>query len=155
MRSNTSSIPMSVLSLLPDASNAALARSFSTVGRLPSHSSRKAMRLPELFAGLALLASGISAHADPVDLKPFRANYLAEWKGMTAASSTIELKQSSPDTYTYSSVNTARGLFRMAFPDALTQISTFKIAGERVVPVTYRGVDEKERPIELNFDWEK
>jgi hypothetical protein len=74
---------------------------------------------------------------------------------MTAASSTVELKHLGPDTYTYSSVNTARGLFRMAFPDALTQVSTFKIAGERVVPMTYRGIDEKERPIELNFDWEK
>jgi hypothetical protein len=113
------------------------------------------MRLREWFFGFALLATGVAASADPVDLKPFRANYIAEWKGMTAASSTIELRHAGPDTYTYSSVNTARGLFRMAFPDALTQISTFRIADGRVIPVTYRGIDEKERPIELNFDWEK
>jgi hypothetical protein len=113
------------------------------------------MRLPEFFAALTLLVTGAAAEADPVDLKPFRATYIAEWKGMTAASSTVELRHSGPDTYTYSSVNTARGLFRMAFPDALTQISTFRIVGERVVPLTYRGIDEKERPIDLNFDWDK
>jgi hypothetical protein len=43
----------------------------------------------------------------------------------------------------------------MAFPDALTQISTFKIEGGHVVPMTYRGIDEKDRPIDLAFDWEK
>lgn len=95
------------------------------------------------------------AHADPVDLKPFKATYAAEWKGMTAATSTVELLKSGGDTYTYSSVNTARGLFRMAFPDALTQISTFKLVDGRIVPLFFRGIDEKDRPINLTFDWDK
>jgi hypothetical protein len=73
---------------------------------------------------------------------------------MTAANSTVELKNAGPDTYTYSSVNTARGIFRMAFPDALSQISTFKVMEGRIVPMTFRGTDEKERPIDLNFDWQ-
>jgi hypothetical protein len=113
------------------------------------------MRLPERVLVLLLLATGQAALADPIDLKPFRASYIAEWKGMTAASSTVELSQSGPDTYTYSSVNSARGLFRMAFPDALTQISTFRITDGRVLPLTFRGTDEKERPINLTFDWQK
>ena len=113
------------------------------------------MRLPELLMGLLSLAACGAASADPVDLKPFRATYNAEWKGMTAASSTVELRHSGPDTYTYSSVSTARGLFHMAFPDALTQISTFKITDGRVVPATFEGMDEKERPIKLSFDWQK
>jgi hypothetical protein len=113
------------------------------------------MRLPEYALALMLLAAGGAACADPVDLKPFRATYNAEWKGMTAASSTVELKSVGPDTYSYSSVNTARGLFRMAFPDALTQISTFRVTDGRVVPMTFRGIDEKDRPIELTFDWQK
>ena len=65
------------------------------------------MRLPERFLVLLLLAAGHAAHADPIDLKPFRATYIAEWKGMTAASSTVELEaRRGGDTYTYSSVNT-------------------------------------------------
>ena len=113
------------------------------------------MRLPELALALILLAACGVASADPVDLKPFRATYTAEWKGITAANSTVELKLIGPDTYTYSSENTARGLFRMAFPDALTQTSTFKIIDGRVVPLTFRGMDEKDRPIDLTFDWQK
>jgi hypothetical protein len=113
------------------------------------------MRLPEFAFRLLLLAAAGTASADPVDLKPFRATYSAEWKGMTAASSTVELKAAGTDTYTYSSVNTARGIFRMAFPDALTQVSTFRIVDGRVVPVSFGGMDEKERPIDLTFDWQK
>jgi hypothetical protein len=113
------------------------------------------MRLPERFLILLLLVTGHAAHADPIDLKPFRATYIAEWKGMTAASSTVELLKSADDIYTYSSVNSARGLFRMAFPDALTQVSTFRIVDGHVMPLTFRGSDEKERPINLTFDWQK
>jgi hypothetical protein len=112
------------------------------------------MRLPERLVGLVLLAACGAVNADPIDLKPFRATYSAEWKGITAASSTVELRHAGPDTYTYSSVNSARGMFRMAFPDALTQISTFRIVDGRVVPATFEGMDEKDRPIKLNFDWQ-
>jgi len=113
------------------------------------------MRLPERFLVLMLLVAGASAQADPIDLKPFRASYLAEWKGMTAASSTVELKNISTNVYTYSSVNSARGIFRMAFPDALSQKSTFKVVDGRVEPMLFEGSDEKERPINLTFDWQK
>jgi hypothetical protein len=113
------------------------------------------MRLHERAWLLILLTACGTVHADPTDLKPFRATYTAEWKGITAANSTVELQPAGADTYTYSSVNTARGLFRMAFPDALTQISTFKIIDGRVVPMTFKGIDEKERPIDLSFDWQK
>ena len=99
-------------------------------------------------AALARVAS-----ADPVDLKPFKATYTLEWKGLTAGNSTLELRRAGPDQYTYSSVNTARGLFRLAFSDALVQSSTFKVANGRVVPLTFKGNDEKQRPIDLTFDW--
>jgi hypothetical protein len=113
------------------------------------------MRRPEAFLCLLLFGAGGMASADPVDLKPFKATYVADWKGMTAATSTVELLRSGNDGYTYSSVNSARGLFRMAFPDALTQTSTFRLVDDRIVPVNFRGTDEKERPIDLNFDWVK
>jgi len=114
------------------------------------------MRLPErILALLVLITSGQAAMADPIDLKPFRATYNAEWKGVTAASSTVELKRIDANLYTYSSVNTARGVFRMAFPDAVSQKSTFRIIDNQVVPVLFEGSDEKERPINLSFDWNK
>ena len=113
------------------------------------------MRLPECALALLLALGGASAHADPVDLRPFRATYNAEWKGITAATSVVELRPAGPDTYTYSSENSARGIFRMAFPDALIQISTFKVIDGRIVPQTFRGTDEKDRAINLTFDWQK
>jgi hypothetical protein len=112
------------------------------------------MRLHSAF--VALVALGIAAaHADPIDLKPFRATYVAEWKGMTAGNSILELRTAAGDTYSYTSTNTARGLFRMAFPDALAQTSTFRVTDGKVVPLTFRGADEKQREIDLTFDWTK
>jgi hypothetical protein len=111
------------------------------------------MRLRDVAFGLGLLASVAVSRADPVDLKPFRANYGAEWKGMSAASATFELRDNGNGTYTYESVNKPRGLFRMALPESLLQASTFRIADGNVVPISFRGSDEKERPIELKFDW--
>lgn len=104
-------------------------------------------------AALFLLVAGVTAQADPIDLKPFKATYTAEWKGMSAATSTLQLTRSGVDTFTFATVNTPHGLFRMALPDSLTQASTFKVVGGRIVPQTFRGSDEKERPIDLAFDW--
>ena len=102
------------------------------------------MRLLERAGVLALCAAGALTQADPVDLKPFRATYTIEWKGMTAGSSTLELKRAGEDTSSYTSNNVPRGMFRMALPDSI-----------RVGPVDFRGSDEKERPVELNFDWNR
>ena len=112
------------------------------------------MRLPELCCLLALVAGSAIASADPVDLKPFRATYVIQWKGMTAGNLTLELKRSGGDAYHYTSSSVPRGMFRMALPDAITQATTFRIVNGRVVPSEFRGSDEKERPVELIFDWE-
>jgi len=113
------------------------------------------MRLPERVVLLGLVCGGFAAHADPVDLQPFKAVYNAEWKGLTAASSTMELRKTGPDSYTYSSVSNARGMFRLAFSETVTQASTFRVVDGRVVPLAFTGTDEKERPINLAFDWQR
>jgi hypothetical protein len=112
------------------------------------------MRVLERICLMIALGSCV-AHADPVDLKPFRATYTIEWKGLTAGSSTFELRQAGPDSYSYSSTNVARGMFRLAFSDTITQTSTFRIVDGRVVPMSFRGSDEKERPTDLTFDWQR
>ena len=100
------------------------------------------MRLPErLFALAALAMTATATQADPIDLKPFRATFTAQWKGISAATSTLELRKAGPDTYTFATVNTPHGLFRMALPDSLTQASTFKLVDGRVVPLNFRGSD--------------
>lgn len=113
------------------------------------------MRLPDILLVVLMLGTSAMASADPIDLKPFQATYTAQWKGMSAATSVLELRRSGNDSYTYSTVNTPRGLFRMALPDSLTQASTFKLVDGRVVPLNFRGSDEKERPIDLTFDWDR
>jgi hypothetical protein len=118
------------------------------------------MKLPERIVALLLAMAGLAAvtpaMADPLDLKPFKATYNAEWKGMTAGTTVLELRRAgAPDQYTYSSTSNARGIFRMAFSETLTQISTFRLQDGSVQPLTFRGIDEKEREINLNFDWAK
>jgi hypothetical protein len=44
-------------------------------------------------------------------------------------------------------------MFRLAFPDALTQTSTFRLNGNSVQPLSFKGTDDKQRPIDLKFDW--
>jgi hypothetical protein len=111
------------------------------------------MRLPERICMVLLFAGGM-AHADPVDLKPFRASYTIEWKGMTAGTSNFEFRHEGGDSYSYSSSNVARGVFKLAFSDTITQTSTFRIVDGRVIPQVFRGSDEKERPTDLTFDWQ-
>lgn len=93
------------------------------------------------------------AFADPVDLQPFRATYSVKWKGITAGIAVLKLERTGSDTWSYSNTNTPRGIFRMALPDSINQVSTFQLQGDRIQPVSFRGMDEKERPIELDFDW--
>lgn len=117
------------------------------------------MRLPDRMLAVLLAAAGLvgssAATADPIDLKPFKATYTAEWKGMTAGTTVMELRHAGPDQYTYASTSNARGIFRMAFSETLTQTSTFRLQEGAVQPLTFRGIDEKEREINLDFDWTK
>lgn len=116
------------------------------------------MSLPERVMLCVLLALGAMggaspALADAIDLKPFKATFTAEWKGMTAGTTVLELRRAGADQYSYSSVSNARGIFRMAFSETLTQTSTFRLQDGVVQPLSFRGVDEKDREIRLDFDW--
>ena len=71
------------------------------------------MRLLEITCLLALAAGVSVATADPVDLKPFRATYAVQWKGITAGNLTLELKRPNGDVYHYSSASVPRGMFRI------------------------------------------
>src|SRR5690606_10824633 len=89
--------------------------------------------------------------------EPFSATYNVEWRGIGAGRSTLELTRQDDDTYVYRSSNIARGIFRIAFPEAITQTSTFSITGGQIVPLEYRaddGTNDTRRDVTLRFDWQ-
>jgi Protein of unknown function (DUF3108) len=104
-------------------------------------------------AGLvaALLAAAATAYAAPAGHAlsqptvpaskpvPFVATYTIAWHGISAGSSTLELSQTSPQSYLYTSTDSAWGIFRVAFPHPLRQSSRFRIgAGGEVEPLAFQ-----------------
>jgi Protein of unknown function (DUF3108) len=114
---------------------------------------------------LVALATGPGASAVAADSgtapeatcpRPFKATFDVEWHGFSAGTSTLELIHNGGNHYTYSSRNRARGLFRLAIPDTITQISNFTIENGKVIPATYVGDDgssDTDRDVSLKFDW--
>lgn len=101
----------------------------------------------------AALEKPAAARAAP---QPFTATYALEWHGITAGYSTLSLTETSPGQYVYSSVNRARGIFRLAFPDPVSERSTFRIAAGCVEPLEYQeddGPSRHEQNVVLQFDW--
>jgi hypothetical protein len=88
--------------------------------------------------------------------QPFKVTFDVEWRGMGAGTSTLQLVRKSATEYTYSSSNVARGIFRFAIPDTVTQTSDFSIVDGKVRPAIYVGDDgssDTARDVSLKFDW--
>jgi hypothetical protein len=88
---------------------------------------------------------------------PFVATYQVAWHGITAGDSTLTLAApaGTPGTFSYSSNIKAHGIFRLAFPDALIQSSTFTLADGHIVPLHYQegGQARDHRDdVDLTFD---
>lgn len=118
------------------------------------------LRKPEgsVFIVVMLLLAGTGlAGANELVPQPFRATYSVQWRGMTAGTSTLELEKTGPDSFTYRSRNVARGIFRLALPDAVTQESEFSIVDGVVSPMSYRaddGSSDTKHDVTLKFDWD-
>src|SRR5690242_8170401 len=114
---------------------------------------------------VALLLLAVRAHAAPPGATPsqppaapsqpvpFVATYTIAWHGVTAGSSTLELRRTAPQLYLYTSTDSAYGVFRLAFPHALRQSSRFRIAGGEVEPLAFQAGGAGNE-IEAQFDWE-
>lgn len=99
------------------------------------------------------LASAASASSLP---QSFSATYDIEWRGMGAGVSTLELVRLGGNEYTYRSSNVARGFFRFAFPDTITQTSRFSVVDGVVMPSSYRSDDgsaKTDKDVTLEFNW--
>ncbi len=111
-----------------------------------------------LSAGVAASAADGStpARADASCPQPFKITLDVEWRGMGAGTSTLQLVRKGTNEYTYSSSNIARGLFKIAIPDTITQISDFTIVDGKVRPGLMSGMTARPIPskdVSLKFDW--
>jgi hypothetical protein len=109
-----------------------------------------------LLAFATLSTAAVVAGSVEDGLVPFTATYGVEWRGMGAGTSTLELSPLDGDRWSYHSRNTARGVFRLAFPNAITQTSIFRIEDGRVVPLVYLAEDGTRntgRDVALDFNW--
>jgi len=120
--------------------------------------SSRAANWRALGAAMTCLAGVAAARAAAPEVPaPFVAKFAIEWKGITAGYTQLELTRSSFNTYTYKSRNAARGIFRLAFPDAISQISEFSIVGGAVRPQRYHaddGARDSGKSVDLTFDWQ-
>jgi hypothetical protein len=104
---------------------------------------------------VAALATRAQAPADADTTPLFTAVYAVQWHGITAGYSTLEVKRTGPGSYTYSSRIRAYGIFVIAFPEARTQTSTFKVEDGHVLPLSYREEGGgKDDDVALEFDWD-
>jgi len=105
----------------------------------------------------ATAAEGDATGAEDV-LQPFKAEFVLEWRGMNAASASLELTRQAGSHYSYVSRNNARGVFRAVLPGELIQTSRLLVEAGQVRPLSYRGDDgspDQRRDVSLDFDWER
>lgn len=105
-------------------------------------------------AASGLIGNAVAQTAAPA-VAPHTLTFGVEWKGISAGTTTLELKQTSPNNYVYVSTSVARGFARLFVADAVTQTSQFRVENGTVLPTNFRGVDEKERETRLDFDWSR
>ncbi|HJS88865.1 MAG TPA: DUF3108 domain-containing protein [Steroidobacteraceae bacterium] len=115
---------------------------------------RAAVATMMLVAAVWAQAAAAQAAAAQAPQPPqFVATYSIAWHGITAGSSTLELRSTGPQTYLYTSTDKAYGLFRLAFPHPLRQSSRFRITAGNVQPLSFQtggGGNE----VMAQFDWE-
>ena len=103
--------------------------------------------------GLLAMAALPAAAAE---LRPFTASYNITYGGLSAGTATLTLKRESDGRWSYQSLTTARGFFRLAMPAELRSRSVFTVQDGKVVPeqfVAEDGTSGSSRDQELHFDW--
>lgn len=103
----------------------------------------------------AVLAVAATAHAAPAaQPTPFVATYTITWHGVSAGSSTLELRQTAPQLYLYTSTDEAYGVFRLAFPHPIRQSSRLRIAAGEVEPLAFQAGGAGNE-VMAQFDWQE
>jgi len=105
-------------------------------------------------AALPLLAGAVEA--PQAALKPFTATFSISWHGMSAGTAQLQLQRLEDGRWSYQSLSTARGLFRLAMPAELRSRSVFSIRDGRILPDSFTaddGASSTSKDQELHFDW--
>jgi hypothetical protein len=114
----------------------------------------KVRRAERAVLAAALLVAAAAAHAAPAsEPVPFVAKYAITWHGVSAGSSTLELRQTAPQLYLYTSADEAYGVFRLAFPHPLRQSSRLRIAAGEVKPLAFQAGGAGNE-VMAQFDWQ-
>jgi hypothetical protein len=122
---------------------------------LPAAVLAAAVALPAAVAtaGMATAAGVLSQPtASAPKPVPFVATYTIAWHGVAAGSSTLELRETAPQSYLYTSTDSAYGIFRLAFPHALRQSSRFTVAAGEVEPLAFQA-GGMGNDVMAQFDW--
>lgn len=117
---------------------------------------RRTLLAIAVLVALSLLASP-PARAAATELKPFKASYTINWRGVSAGTVELVLEQLPDGRWSYNSHTTARGLFRLAMPANVISRSIFQIQQGQLVPqqfISDDGARSDEHRQRLNFDWQ-
>jgi hypothetical protein len=90
------------------------------------------------------------------ELKPFTASYTITWRGLAAGTAQLQLQRQADGRWSYQSLSTARGLFRLAMPAELRSRTVFSVREGRIVPDQFTaedGTSSTSKDQELRFDW--
>ena len=107
----------------------------------------------------ALLCMVLAAGARPVaaaELLPFTASFAITWHGMSAGTAQVQLQRLPDGRWSYQSISTARGLFRLAMPAELHSRSLFTIRDDHIVPEQFTAEDGTSgtgKDQDVRFDW--
>jgi hypothetical protein len=105
-------------------------------------------------ACLPLLAGALEAPTP--ELKPFTATFNITWHGLSAGTAQLQLQHLDDGRWSYQSLSTARGLFRLAMPAELRSRSVFSIRDGRILPDRFTaddGAASTSKDQDLHFDW--
>jgi hypothetical protein len=100
--------------------------------------------------------AAVPARAQPSTEPPiaaFSAHYTADWKSINVGTSDLVLKPDGPSHYLYTWTITARGIFRLIYPNDVVQNSWLSVVGDHVRPERYRA-DDGNSTVSIDFDWD-
>jgi len=108
-----------------------------------------------VFASLPALAAapGRAQPAVEPPIEAFSAHYTADWKSINVGTSDLVFKPVAPSQYLYTWTITARGIFRLIYPNDVVQKSWLSVMGNHVRPDRYRAGDGNST-VSIDFDWE-
>ena len=99
-------------------------------------------------------ASASASATATAPLEPFTAQFAADWKGISIASSTLQLRRDTqPDQWVYTWRITANGVFHLFYSEDLVQTTWFELGSEALRPRRYEATQGRES-VQLEFDWD-